>query len=140
MDDSTNPRAGYLETPARNPLALTGTVTACLSLEKVQRYLKYGPGHKFYEVQCVRATLFDPHAILRYNEDEWRGYCYARSEEMRYTNSGSKVSVEPGFVFLVFVTEKMRVIEWGFEFASRDDCDLPMNDRGGSMREVIWRR
>jgi len=141
MAESTKAKSGYLETPVRNPHAPTGTVAAYLSLEKVQRFLKYGPAHKFYEAQwCVRSTLCDPHAILRYNEDEWRGYCYARSEEMRYTNSGSRVPVEPGFVFLVFVTEEMRVIEWGFEYAKRDDRDLPMNDRGGSMREVLWRR
>lgn len=140
MDDPVKPRAGYLETPAKSPWSPAGNVTAYLSLEKIQRFQKYGPGHKFHEVRCVRASLSDPGAILRYNEDEWNGFCYTRLERTRYTNQGSQVPAEAGFVFLVFVTDNLRIIEWGFEPANRDDGELPMDDRGGSLGELIWRR
>jgi hypothetical protein len=136
-----SPKAGYFGTPAKDPKSPTGNVTALVSREKVERLLKYGPAHKFYEsFYCVRETLSDPHAIFPYNEDEWTGYCYTRKVENRYTNAGSQVPVEDGFTFAVFVTDTMKVIEWGFEPAKRDHEDTLMNDRQGRLRDAIWRR
>lgn len=135
------PKAGYLECSARAPTVDGGNTKAYLSQDKIQRFMKYGPQYKAYEAAyCVRSALADPHAILRYTEDEWSGYCYARRSAVRYLNSGSEVPNRPDFVFVVFVTESMKIVEWGFEKADPDDPDLPLNDRGGAMREIVWSR
>lgn len=130
--------AGSLETPIINPRTNTRD-TARIAREKVERFLKYGPAHKFYEAMySVREALSDPDAIIAYNEDEWRGFCYARRTLHRFTNRGDRLTIEEGMVYVVFVTDTMKVVEWGLEFADRDDPRLPLDRRAGALGEVLW--
>ena len=45
-------RKGYLETPIACPIS-NSTRTAFVSEEKLDRYLRYGPAHKFYEANLT---------------------------------------------------------------------------------------
>jgi hypothetical protein len=128
---------GFLETPAVCPRT-KGTVVALISYKKATDLQKYGPAYKYNEMlSLVRETLVDPHAIWAYNQDEFGGYCYTRPANYACTNRGTKAKRPEGMIFAVFVTDSMKVIEWGWEPHDRDDTDRPMIWEG-RLEAKLW--
>ena len=130
-------RPGYHETPVKCPKSLIQTV-AYIPKDTVTHFLKYGPSYKFYEIQHnVRETLADSDACYRYRKDEFPGFCYTRNIDYRYTNEGCRVPSEPGFVYVVFLTEKLILADFGFEHCDELERCKPLVAEF-RLEEAIW--
>lgn len=130
-------KPGFFETPVVCPKTRQRT-TAFIPRAKVEHYLKYGPGYRYYEIlYLVRETLCDPHACFPYRRDEFPGYCYTREISYRYTNGGNQVPSLPCYIFAVFLTEKLVLGDFGWEVRDEVEQHKPLVSKG-RLEEALW--
>ena len=132
-------KRGFLSTPVICPHGHEKT-TAYIPYSKATHFQKYGPQHKFYELlHLLRPTLADPDAYFPYVADDFAGFCYTGRLSFAYTNRGQQVEPPEGMVFVVFLTDNLKVTDWGWEYHDRDDPVRPLVSEG-RLEEALWSR
>lgn len=135
--EESGPKAGFYETPVFLP-GTSGQRKAFISVQKANHFANFGPVHKYGELKSlVRETLVDPHRVYAYNAQEFDGYCYVRAAKHSCTNRGITVSPPTGMVFVVFVASSLKVMDWGWEYHSRDDALEPLISEG-RLEKRLW--
>ena len=111
-----------------------------LSKNLAEKVRKDGPGHKFFELQLVLETLQRPKVIFEGLEREsfQASFCYVSKPDRRYSNDGECWPPVPGRVFLVYVRDDLRVLDWEWHPAAVHDPDIPDDTENRFGREK-WR-
>lgn len=95
----------------------------------LDRIWRDGPEHKAYEVWNVKDTLQKPTAVFEgLNRDNFKAsYCYVGNPEEGYSNDGERRPWDPRFVFLVYVRDDLRVLDWEKAKADEQNPKLPQD-------------
>lgn len=131
------PPSGFLSTSAIDPRS--GAVSAAyVPVRRATFLANFGPMHKFHELlTLVRDTLRTPDCCFPYLADELRGYGFTLRARYSVRNDGRRVRPPVGCVFVVFLTESMKVTDWGWE---QEDGSRPgwARLREGRLGDPLW--
>ena len=113
-------------------------VQAWIPLFRARQFAVRGPSYKFHELLAlVPETLGRPHAVFPYAADGFAGWCYSRRARLACANGGRRIPAPAGRVFLVFLSARMIVADWGWELAHAGDPTLPLL-HAGRLGDPTW--
>ena len=129
---------GYTFAAGKNPRG-PGACKFKIPSDLIDRYMRYGPAHKFFDLYAVQYVLRHPAAIFEglEREQQQNGLCYAgippfiRRESQASMRPGSAevqlVELPPpaGMTFVVFMNFKYVIFDWRWEQADAKNSGHP---------------
>jgi hypothetical protein len=122
---------GYLPIVGVSPDGV-GEATFIIAKQKVDDLQRWGPGHKFLELQLVKETLESPDVIFEglKREDLRDSYCFSKVPAVRKLTTTIEAPFPPDLVFLVFVNRDHRgliILDWEKRKGDPDHYAHPLN-------------
>ena len=129
---------GYTFTNGKHPHR-PGTCEFKIPTDLIERYLRYGPAHKFFDLHLLPHILQHPMAIFEglEREEQQNGLCYAgippfiRRESKAAISRGRaeldllELPPPPGMTFAVFMTVRYVIFDWRWERADVNNAGHP---------------
>jgi hypothetical protein len=105
---------------------------------RVDHLQRNGPTHKYYELLSVAEVLKGPEFIFEglQRDGQENAYCYIGKPQQH--GSGWQGPTERNMVFLVCVTERFTIFEWGWEREDENNPGLPF-DTKRRFKKVKWK-
>lgn len=130
---------GYTFTEGKNPRG-SGTREFKIPSDLIERYLRYGPAHKFFDLHILPHVLQNPGAIFEglERDEQQNGLCYAgippsiRREIKGSTGRGGAeldlIELPPpdGMTFAVFMNVRYVIFDWRWEQADANNAGHPI--------------
>jgi hypothetical protein len=111
-----------------------------LSYSEVERIRRDGPAYKFNELLNLKETLQKPVAIFKglQRQNFAASFCYVGKPKHSYSNDGEVRPWDQRFVFVVYVRDDLRIIDWEKLKSDRNNPDLP-EDWNTRFDETLWK-